>query len=134
MRGYDQLIADLEKAKDSIRGVSGQPVAGGPELITEVQMCLRNYCDPWVCADCGHTAKIPENDAAPNVCPKCRGESVIAYGYMEQHRLSFQINKLLRCVQRYARVWIFGYLAKKCLATIHHVPTPKYKGGLQKPS
>jgi len=123
MRPYYKLMLDLQ----ALIGVLGDPQA---QLIREAEFCIKNYCEPWTCPDCGRTTKIPDDHKCPNLCGKCKNKGMMPYSYLEQHRMSWQINALLKCVQTYANKWFFGRLAKKVLADIHKVPKPKYNQDL----
>jgi hypothetical protein len=81
---------------------------------------LRNYIDPWLCPDCGHTSKVPDSDHDPRACPRCNGNRMFPYSYLEAERMNKQLTLMLQGLTYYAQK-SNGHMAKKILKEISEV-------------
>ena len=133
MIDYDKMVEGLKALRRDIEGDPKSPLKPVIQTLDDTLFCLSNYCEPWICPDCGNYVKIPHNRRKPNVCNRCSGTAMTTYAYMEQHRMSWQLAKLLECLQTYANRWLFGKLAKKVLKDVQKVPKPGRGSGLQIP-
>ncbi len=93
---FDDLIDKLRQ----MRGSTSE--ASDADVLEFTEFCLRQYVDNWICGHCNTAEKIPSDHKNPRVCPVCRKDSFMMYGYKEQERMSNQLNACLKTLEFYA--------------------------------
>lgn len=94
-----------------------------PLLAAEVETAifwLRNYCEPWMCPACGNHLKVPDSDATPRDCPRCGGNRMFPYAYLEAERMNAQIGLMIGGLTYYSKRQN-GSVAQKVLREVGDV-------------
>lgn len=109
---------------ESLERVSAKLVESrDPLLAEEVRLAahwLRQYCEPWLCPACGLTLKVPDSDRSPRDCPKCGGDRMFPYAYLEVERMSAQMTLMLGGLTHYAKRGQ-GHVAQQILSQVGDV-------------